>query len=171
MGFSPLEGLVMATRSGDIDPAVVFELLRQGRAPEEVEGLLTRESGLRGLSGHADMREVLAAEAAGNERARVAVALFVRRLVATVGAYLTLLGGRGAIVFGGGIGTHSAEVRRRVAEGLSAWGVALDAERNEASDLGLVSAEGSRAAYVFETDEERRIARSVHDLLADALPS
>jgi acetate kinase len=169
MGFSPLEGLPMATRVGDVDPSVVLELLERGRTLAEVRELLTRRSGLAGLAGEADLRRVLAAEAAGSERARVALALFVRRIVTTVGAYLTLLGGRGAVVFGGGIGTHSAEIRRRVADGLAAWNVTLEEARNaQPNARGLISAPGTRPVYVFETDEERHIARSVYDLLTRA---
>jgi acetate kinase len=166
MGFSPLEGLVMATRSGDVDPSVVLALIDGGRTPAEVRDLLSRRSGLVGLAGDADMRHVLAAEAAGQEPARVAVALFVRRVVMRVGAYLTLLGGRGSLVFGGGIGTHSAEVRRRVADGLAAWDVALDPERNlEPAVEGLIARPGTRPVYVFETDEERLVARETYDRL------
>ncbi|HEY5656207.1 MAG TPA: acetate kinase, partial [Myxococcota bacterium] len=169
MGFSPLEGLPMATRSGDVDPSVVLELLEQGRSADEVRELLTRQSGFAGLAGEADLRRVLAAEAAGSEPARVAVALFVRRSVATVGAYLTLLGGRGALVFGGGIGTHSADIRRRMAAGLAAWDVALDPQRNDTPGIrGRISAPSARPVYVFETDEERLIARSTYALLAGA---
>jgi acetate kinase len=164
MGFSPLEGLVMATRSGDVDPSIVLELIDRGESPAEVRELLCRKSGLEGIAGDADLRKVLAAEAGGRERARVAVALFVRRIVMRVGAYLTLLGGRGSLVFGGGIGTHSAEVRRRVADGLAAWNVALDPERNrEPGVRGLISRPATRPVYVFETDEERLIARETHD--------
>jgi acetate kinase len=166
MGYSPLEGLMMATRSGDVDPAVVLELLDRGRSAAEVRELLTGRSGLAGLAGDADLRRVLAAEAAGEERARLAVALFVRRIVSTVGSYLTLLGGQGSLVFGGGIGTHSAEIRERVVAGLGAWNLALDRGRNEAHRRGRISAPGSRPIYVFDTDEERVIARNVHDLLA-----
>jgi acetate kinase len=165
MGFSPLEGLAMATRSGDVDPVVVFELLRRGESPEAVEHMLTRESGMLGLSGQADMRALLAAEESGDERAHVAVSLFVRRIVMTTGAYLTLLGGEGALVFGGGIGARSPEIRRRVAEGLAAWGISLDPARNASGGLGPLGSPGSRPVYAFETDEERRIARIVSDLL------
>jgi acetate kinase len=163
MGFSPLGGLPMATRTGDLDPAISLELLRRGYDPVEVEDLLTRRSGLLGMAGTADMREVLEAEAGGDERARVAVALFVRRVVSLTGAYLTLLKGRGALVFGGGIGTHSAEIRRRVTEGLATWNLELDSERNAAGAPGLISVVSSRPVYVFETDEETRIARSAAD--------
>jgi acetate kinase len=171
MGFSPLEGLVMATRSGDIDPAVVLELLDRGRTATEVRALLSRGSGLEGLAGNADLRRVLAAEAEGDERARVAVGLFVRRIVMRVGAYLTLLGGRGSLTFGGGIGTHSAEIRQRVADGLVAWNVALDPERNrEAGVRGPIGRPGSRPVYVFETDEERLIAVETRALLRPSGP-
>ncbi len=165
MGFSPLEGLVMATRSGDLDPAAVLHLLRGGRSANEVEALLTRRSGLLGLAGSADLREVLAAEARGERRAQVAVALYVRRIVATVGAYLTLLGGEGDLVFGGGVGTHSAEIRRRVVEGLAAWGASLDPQRNRSGEPGRLSPEGARGVFVFATDEERWIARAVAEHL------
>ncbi len=167
MGFSPLEGLPMATRSGNVDPSVLLELMDQGRTSAEIRELLTRRSGLLGLAGHADMRDVLAAESAGSERARVAVGHLVHHVVATIGAYLTLLGGHGCVVFGGGVGTHSAEVRRRVAAGLTAWNVELDATRNEANVPGLISTVRRRPVYVFETDEERRIARSVYEVLAE----
>jgi acetate kinase len=168
MGFTPLEGLVMATRSGDLDPAIVLHLLRHGYAPDEVEVLLTRRSGLLGLAGSADLRVVLAAEAGGDSRAALAVALFVRRIVATVGAYLTLLRGHGAVVFGGGIGSHSAEIRRRVAEGLTAWDVELDAQRNASGEPGRISTPGSRAVWVFRTDEESLIARAAARALEES---
>jgi acetate kinase len=165
MGLSPLGGLPMATRSGDLDPAVVLELVRRGHALNEVEEMLTHRSGLKGLAGEADVRSVLRAEARGDERAALAIALFVRRIVALAGAYFTLLGGAGALVFGGGIGTHSTEIRRRVAAGLFAWGVDLDPVRNAGDICGRISRDGTRPVYTFETDEERLIARSVHALL------
>ena len=168
MGFTPLEGLVMATRSGDVDPGALLALLRSGRSADEVERILTRESGLLGLAGSDDLREVLKAESRGSERARVALALFVRRIVTTVGAYLTLLDGRGALVFGGGIGEHSAEIRARVAAGLRAWNVELDAARNAAGGSGRVSRDGSRDVFVFATDEESLIAGAAADLLGAA---
>jgi len=165
MGFSPLGGLPMATRPGDLDPGVVLGLLRHGYGIEELDDLLTRGSGFSGMTGASDMRDVLRAEGEGDERAAVAVALFVRRVVALVGAYLTLLRGRGALVFGGGIGTHSAEIRERVGAGLGAWDVHLDPDRNAASAPGRISRDGTRPVYALETDEERLIARSAHALL------
>lgn len=165
MGFSPLGGLPMATRPGDLDPGVLLELLRRGREAHEVQELLTHASGFLGMAGSADLREVLEAEAGGDARAHAAVTLFVRSIVLLTGAYLTLLAGRGALVFGGGIGTGSAEIRRRVADGLVAWNVELDPERNASNEAGLVSSASSREVYVFETDEETLIARSSERLL------
>lgn len=155
----------MATRPGDLDPAVVLELIRRGYSVNEVEDLLTRRSGLQGLAGAADMRDVLRAESQGDDRAALAVSLFVREIIALVGAYFTLLGGAGALVFGGGIGTHSAEIRRRVAAGLSTWDVLLDPVRNAEGGCGRISRGGTRPVYAFLTDEETIIARSVYSLL------
>lgn len=165
MGFTPLEGLPMSTRSGDVDPAVVLHLIRNGHSVDEVEALLNLDSGLLGLAGYSDMRLVLPAERAGDTRAALAIGMFVRRIVATVGAYFTLLGGRGDLVFGGGIGTHSAEIRRRVAAGLAAWDVALDPRRNLAGAPGRISKPGLRGVYVFETEEEPLIAREAAAVL------
>jgi acetate kinase len=161
MGYTPLEGLVMTTRSGDIDPAIVVHLARRGFALDEIEHELTRNSGLRGLTGLADVRDVLAREAAGDPAAALALAIFVRRMVMTIGAYLTLLEGRGAIAFGGGIGTHSVDIRRRVAGGLAAWNVALDDGLNDANEVGRISREGTRDVFIACTNEESVIAREI----------
>lgn len=171
MGYTPLEGLVMPTRSGDIDPAIALRLVRAGYEPDEIERQLTRCSGLLGLSGSSDVREVLASEARGNERAQLALDVFVRRIIMTVGAYLTLLEGQGVLAFGGGIGTHSAEIRRRIAAGLAAWGIEIDTQRNATNALGRISKEGSRDVFVLHTNEESIIAREVGRLLSgDAEP-
>lgn len=167
MGLSPLGGLPMGTRSGDLDPGVVLALMRWQKDPDEVERLLAEEAGLRGLCGRSDMRDVLAAEAEGDERAGLALSLFVRGVVSLVGAYLTLLAGDGAIVFGGGIGAGSSAVRERIAEGLVAWNVALDLTRNRSLAQGCISQEGTRPVYFFETDEEDLIAREADSLLRE----
>lgn len=159
MGYTPDEGLMMATRSGDVGPGVVVELIREGRTTDEVESLLNERSGLLGVGGSADMRELLEREERGDRTAALAVRMFVRRVVERVGAYWTLLDGRGALVFGGGIGTNSPEIRRRVAAGLGAWDVRLAPGRNEANEPGRISREGTRPVYAFRTDEERLIAR------------
>lgn len=160
MGYTPLGGLVMTTRSGDVDPSVVLQLVADGLSPGEARALLSERSGLLGIAGSDSVRELLRREAAGNRAAALALEVFVRRIVMTVGAYLTLLGGEGVIVFGGGIGTHSAEVRSRVAAGLAAWDVRLDDERNAAGEPGAIGAPGSREIWVFASDEERAIAES-----------
>ena len=165
MGFTPLEGLPMATRCGDVDAGVLLHLLRSGQDASSLEELLTRRSGLLGLSGFADVRDVLAAEARGDASAALALRLFARRIAMAVGAYWTLLGGQGALVFGGGIGAHSAEIRARIAAQLGAWGVVLDPERNARVAVGRISREDSRPVYAFATDEERILAREAGELL------
>lgn len=161
MGFTPLEGLVMATRCGDIDAAIVLRLIRAGYTADQVEDALTRRSGLLALCGSSDMRAILAAADAGRADAQFALELFCHRVVLTVGGYLTLLGGEGAVVFGGGIGSHAAAVRARVGRGLAAWGVFIDAARNLRHAPGLVSTDQSRPVYALHTDEESLIAREV----------
>ena len=166
MGMTPLEGLVMGSRSGDIDPAIVdFIAAKEGFSAHEVDSILNKQSGLLGVSGLTnDMRELLDEARENNDRrARLAVEIFCYRVRKYVGAYLAAMGGADALVFTGGIGENSAEVRAKVCEGLSWMGVELDAARNEAHTgrrEGLVSAEGSRlAVYVIPTDEELLIAR------------
>lgn len=165
MGYTPLEGLVMATRCGNIDPAIVLQMARAGYSADDIDAQLNRRSGLVALSGSKDMREILAAEARGDDAARLGLEVFVHRVVLTVGAYFTLLEGRGALVFGGGIGTHSPEIRARVAAGLRAWDVELDDQLNAASAIGRISTSRARAVYVFRTNEEQLIAREVARLL------
>ena len=161
MGYTPLEGLVMATRCGTIDAAIVLQMLRAGHAVDEIEAQLNRQSGLLALSGHKDMRDILSAAAQLDDGARLAIEVFVHRVVLTVGAYFTLLDGAGALVFGGGIGTNSSEVRARIATGLRAWQVELDPQLNACNVPGRISMPGARAAYVFRTDEEHLIAREL----------
>lgn len=165
MGISPLGGLPMGTRSGDLDPGVILTLLRHDWGVEGIERLLTRGSGLEGMTGTSDMREVLVKAGQGDEHAEIAVKLFVRSVILETGAYLTLLRGEGAIVFGGGIGSGSSEIRRQIGEGLSAWNVEIDPERNVSMRWGRISPMGARPVYVFETDEERLIAIEAHALL------
>lgn len=159
MGATPLEGLPMPARSGDVGPGALLQVVREVGGADEAEDVLSGASGLRGLAGTADVRELLRREGENDERAALALSLFVRRIVMTTGAYLTLLDGDGAVVFGGGIGSNSSEVRRRVASGLSAWNVELDRELNSDGGHGLLTRPGSRPVYAFDTDEERLIAR------------
>lgn len=175
MGFTPLEGLVMGTRSGDVDPAVLdFIANKEGLSAAESDALLNKQSGLLGISGLTnDMRELLA-EARENDdrRARLAVEVFCYRVRKYVAAYLAALEGAAAgVVFTGGIGENSAEVRSRVCEGLAWAGVEVDAGRNEAlrgGTEGTLSADASRLpAWVIPTDEELLIARDSYRVLAD----
>jgi acetate kinase len=168
MGFTPLEGLVMGTRSGDLDPALVAVLAeRLGLGADEVVRRLNRESGLLGLSGVSkDMREVAGAAAEGNQRAELALEVFCYRVRKYIGAYLAALGGAEAVVFSAGIGENSPEVRRRVCEGLGELGIELDESANEAVERGEASdISVTRSAVrllVLPTDEERLIAEDTY---------
>src|ERR671916_501012 len=172
MGMTPLEGLVMGTRSGDIDPAIFdFIASKEGLSAQEAESVLNKQSGLLGISGLTnDMRELLdERRESGDRRARLAVEIFCYRVRKYVGAYLPATNGADAIVFTGGIGENSAEVRARVCEGLGWMGVELDPAANEATTArreGQISREGARlAVYVIPTDEELLIARDTVRLI------
>jgi acetate kinase len=166
MGLTPLEGLVMGTRSGDLDPAIIdFVAGKEGLSALEVETMLNKQSGLIGISGMTnDMRELLAEARENNDRrARLAIEIFCYRARKYIGAYLAAMGGADAMMFTGGIGENSAEVRALICDGLGWMGLELDADRNTAQTgdyEGLISRDGSRlAAYVIPTDEELLIAR------------
>lgn len=165
-GMTPLEGLVMGTRSGDIDPAIIDYLaIKEGLTVHQIESLLNKQSGLIGISGLTnDMRELLEEAHENNDRrARLAIEIFCYRARKYIGAYLAAMGGADAIVFTGGIGENSPEVRGLICEGLQCMGLELDAERNAKCTNGcegLISTEDSRlAAYTIPTDEELLIAR------------
>ncbi|HEV2799405.1 MAG TPA: acetate kinase [Pyrinomonadaceae bacterium] len=166
MGMTPLEGLVMGTRSGDIDPAIIdYVAAKEGLSAQEVETLLNKQSGLLGISGLTnDMRELLDEERESDDRrARLAIEIFCYRARKYIGAYLAALNGADAIVFTGGIGENSADIRARICDGLQWLGLELDPTRNAAHHggrEGLISTDASRlAAYVIPTDEELLIAR------------
>jgi acetate kinase len=166
MGFTPLEGLVMGTRSGDLDPAVPGFLQRAGMAADEVDGLLQHRSGLAGLCGVNDMRSVLARRADGDGAAALAFDVYCHRIRKYVGAYHAVLGRLDAVVFTAGVGEHAAPVRAECLAGLDAWGIAVSASRNAAgSGERLISPDGARVAVcVVPTDEELAIARAVAEL-------
>ncbi|HEX3408855.1 MAG TPA: acetate/propionate family kinase [Candidatus Binataceae bacterium] len=164
MGLTPLEGLMMATRSGDLDPAIFSYLASSDRMPpDEVERLLNHDSGLLGVSGlSGDMRELEAA-AAINSDAALAIEIFCYRIRKYIGAYMAVLGRVDAIIFSAGIGEHSANVRGRVCSGLEPWGIEIDEVRNRAADgrEACFSADASRTAlWVVPLDEELQIARA-----------
>jgi acetate kinase len=165
MGYSPLEGLVMGTRAGDLDPGILTHLLHEGMSLRQLEHLLQHEGGLKALAGTADVRKLQGRDDAAAE---LALDLFCYRIQKCVGAYLAALEGAEAIVFTGGIGENAPEIRRRVCQRFGWAGLTLDVERNQRNELRL-SAEGSRlAAYAIPTDEEYLIARETFRLMADA---
>jgi acetate kinase len=160
MGFSPLEGLVMATRSGDIDPGLLLFLQRaEGLTPEQMERSLNEESGLLGLSSASgDMRKLLTAK---DDAAQLAVEVYCYRARKYVGAYLAALGGTQAILFGGGVGEHAPPVREKILAGMHRLGIVLDADANRAA-IGaeaLISRRGSEVeVWVIPVDEARILA-------------
>lgn len=166
MGFTPLEGLLMGTRSGDLDPSVLEYLAdKEGTSLQEITAMLNRQSGLLGVSGlTGDMRDLLAEEAEHDDRrARLAIDMFCHRARKYIGAYLAAMGGADAVVFAGGIGENSPEIRARICAGLEWLGLDLDHGRNAAcidGEAGPITREGARlAAWVIPTDEELMIAR------------
>lgn len=170
MGLTPLEGLVMGTRSGDVDPALIGYLARvEGVPAQEVERWLNERAGLLGLSGRSrDMRDLLAHER-DDPRARLAVDVFCYRARKYLGAYLATLGGADAVVFSGGVGEHAPEVRARICAGMEWCGLVLNPERNAVAvgREGRLTPDGaSLAAYVIQADEERVIAEDVVERLA-----
>jgi acetate kinase len=163
MGFTPLEGLVMGTRSGDLDPSILVFLGRQGWTPEDIDSMLNRESGLKGLAGNNDMRSVVEASEDGDARAATALAVTSYRLAKYIGGYHVAVGGAKALVFTAGIGENSHQFRALVAEKLGALGVELDAGLNSqrSKEPRVISAAGSAIpVLVVPTDEERAIAEA-----------
>lgn len=161
MGMTPQGGLMMATRCGDIDPAIPgFLVGAAGMSTADVDRMLIRESGLTGVCGDGDMRTVLTRSGDGDAAATLAVDMYVRTIVKTVGSYLAILGGLDALVFTAGVGERSVEIRRRVAESLNHLGIAIDPDANEQCDRPVASiGSGPVKVLVIATDEELAIAR------------
>ena len=162
MGYTPLEGLVMGTRPGDLDPGIVPHLMAQGMSLERVRRLLHHESGLQGLAGTDDMRELLRRT---DHAAVLAVEIFCYRVLKYVGAYLTVLGGAEAIVFTGGVGERSAEIRSRVCLGLGWLGVTLDEQANTSGAPCISASSSPIGVYAIPAEEARVIAREAWVLL------
>ncbi|WP_337026597.1 acetate/propionate family kinase [Microbacterium sp. LB16] len=169
MGLTPLEGLVMGTRSGDIDPAALVHLSRRaGLSIDELDALLNTRSGLAGLAGRSDMRDILAGVDADDEAAMLAFDVYVHRLRAYAGAYIAQLGGVDVISFTAGVGENAAPVRAAAMATLGFAGVEIDPVRNEARERGIrrISTDASPVAVlVVPTDEELQIARQTAELL------
>ena len=176
MGLTPMEGLVMGTRSGDVDPGLVLYLIRTaGMTADEVDDLLNNGSGLRGLSGlSADVRDLEQAALEKNERAELALEIFAYRACKYIGAFAAALGGVDAIAFTGGIGERSDSMRTRICRRLEFLGLRVDAERNHAANgkaAMRISAESAAVqAWVIPTSEERQIALSTYDELRRCFP-
>ena len=168
MGFTPLEGLMMGTRSGTLDPGLLLHLLREGGyTPDELARVLNQESGLKGLSGvSGDLREVSAAADAGDVRAALALAVYVHRIRGFIGAMLPSLGGLDALVFTGGVGEHSARIRHEVCAAFEFLGVRLEPDKNSAlppesaEDRDLAAADAPVRVLVVRAQESWSIARS-----------
>ncbi|MFA5550865.1 MAG: acetate kinase [Trueperaceae bacterium] len=167
MGFTPLEGLLMGTRTGDIDPGLLIHLLRGGMPLDQLDQLLNRGAGLRGMSGISnDMRDVRQAARNGEAGASAALALFAYRVRKTIGAYAAAMGGLDAIVFTGGIGENDAASRADCLAGLEFLGVELDASRNAAGEETISAEHGAVKVLVVKTDEEGLIAEQAREVAA-----
>jgi len=178
MGMTPLEGLVMGTRSGDVDPAVVNLIAtKEGLSAHEVEGLLNTQSGLLGISGLTNDMRILEQELKEHDdrRVRIAIEVFCYRVKKYIGAYLACMGGADGVVFTGGIGENSADVRGRICEGLEWFGLKLDKNRNEQAigkEERITTDDSKLHAFVIPTDEELLIARdTVRCILGEPHPS
>jgi acetate kinase len=172
MGYTPLEGLVMATRGGDLDPGILLELLRAGETPAALERMLDEQSGLVGLTGSADMREVERRAAAGDDACRLAIQISAHRVRKYIGAYAAVMGDVDAIVFTGGVGEGSALMRHRIAQRLGFLGAVLDEDRNRDARVDTlhrvaeISEPRARCRLlVVATDEEVAIAAATRELL------
>ncbi len=172
MGFTPLEGLMMGTRSGSIDPAIITYIMRrEGISFDEMDSILNRESGVLGVSGlSGDMRDVLDAARDGNERAELAIDMYVYRIQKAIGGFYAAMTRTDAVVMTAGIGENSAELRERIFDGLAHMGMILDKERNDVTgQIGvnrIISIDDSPIKIcVVTTDEEMRIARETDDLV------
>lgn len=174
MGLTPLEGLVMGTRSGDIDPAVTFHLMRNaGMDVDEVDDLLNRRSGLKGMTGQNDLREVHRLVEEGDAAAKVAIDVYAHRIKKYIGGYSAVLGGVDVIAFTAGVGENDDIVRARACEGLERLGIEIDLERNAGrkKEPTIISTDSSpTTVVVFPTNEELAIARLAVDVVTGGRP-
>jgi acetate kinase len=170
MGLTPLEGLVMGTRTGDLDPASVFFLLRKGYTIEQLDGIFNKKSGLLGISRVSnDVRDLEERAAAGDERAVLALDIFAYRLRKYIGSYLAVLNGCDGVVFTGGIGENAVAMRTRVLRDMQNIGITLDDRKNEetiGTEGQIQSGESRIAVWVIPTDEEKAIAKDTYRLAA-----
>ncbi|TWT76504.1 Acetate kinase [Planctomycetes bacterium CA13] len=171
LGMTPLEGLVMATRTGDIDASVPLHLMRQAKmSTEEVDKLLNKQSGLVGLCGDADMRTILSRRDKGDEAAKLAIEVYVHRIQKYIGSYIAVLGGLDALVFTAGVGENAAAIRALVAKPLSCFGIEIDTEVNanarpKGKIVDLSTPNAKVRTLIVPTDEEQAISKQVEGFL------
>ncbi len=169
MGMTPLEGLVMGTRCGDIDPAIHFYLSREtGGTNDELENMFNKESGLKGICGVNDMREIIRLAGNGDKLAQLAINIYCYRIKKYIGSYCAVLGQVDAIVFTGGIGENAALIRKLCCEDLDCLGISLDNQKNEASSGEVSEIQGDKSPVrilVIPTDEELEIAQQTYELI------
>jgi acetate kinase len=172
MGFSPLSGLMMGTRSGDIDSSVIFHLLEQeGNTPEKINNMLNKGSGLFGVAGFNDMRDVHKATLAGSEEAKLALQLYAYRIKKYIGAYAAVLNGIDAVLFTGGVGENDKLMRSAVCTEMEYLGLVMDEDRNNNSKgkiFEINTRDSAVKILVVQTNEEREIANQCFSLLANA---
>jgi acetate kinase len=170
MGMTPLEGLIMGTRCGDIDPAIHFYFGRAtGRSNEELEAMLNKESGLKGICGANDMREIMELAEGGDDQAQLAIDMYCYRIKKYIGAYSAVLGRVDAVVFTGGIGENAATIRRQCCEGLEGLGIVIDNHNNEVLSEGsfeIHTEKSSVKILVIPTNEELEIAQQTYELIS-----
>jgi acetate kinase len=169
MGFTPLEGLIMGTRSGDLDPEILIYLHTQkGMSIDEIERLLNKESGLKGICGASDMRDVVQLAKTGDEKAKLAIEMFAYHAKKYLGSYIAVLGRIDAIIFTGGIGEHSALIREKIFQNLEHLGLAIDPEKNklEHTDPFAINVDNSPIkVLVIHTNEEAIIAQETQKII------
>jgi acetate kinase len=166
MGFTPLEGLVMGTRAGDMDPYIpLFIIEKQGLSPQEVNNLMNKKSGLLGLSGNRDMRDVSEAAENGDERAKIAREIFIYRVAKYIGAYAMAMKGLDAVVFTAGMGENSTYLREKILEYGSFLGIKVDREKNKKGERIFTTPDSTVVGLVIPTNEELVIAQDTYDII------
>ena len=168
MGFGPLNGLVMGTRSGDIDPSVIFYLLDNGLSPQEVSALLNKQSGMLGMTGYSDMRDINKAVANGDAEAKLALQLYAYRIQKYIGAYAAAMNGLDAILFTAGVGENDSQMRNAVCTGLDFLGISINEERNtiRSGEIREINEMGAAVkVLIVPTNEEMEIANQCYALL------
>ena len=168
MGFTPLDGLMMGTRSGSFDPDIVLYLLRKGFTVDQVEEMMQKKGGLKGISGSQDVRELREEELAGSGgKSELAFEMFVYRIQRFIGSYTAALGGLEVLLFTGGVGEKAYYLRRRICENFGFLDLKLDARKNRANETVISSADSEVTVMVVPTNEELQIARESFALLGD----